>query len=221
MKLKKACIYLISLMCLAVMFTACYYLSYLHALKEFNRNAIERSQEFARLLNYPEPSPSPEAGEDNTLAVDRQASEIILPSTRYIIEICDMKTNTTEIQELNPPGYLVGLTREEVLDYLESYMQDMTLSEHNKGLISYELVKFSEDEVTMRKTYNEDTVPFRFYVVVKDGYVVVYNSDLKSVFDYTGIEAAKLSEKDRIALSKGIYINSKDELYGLLESFTS
>ena len=153
--------------------------------------------------------------------MDRQASEIILPSTRYIIELCDMKTNTTDIQESNPPGYLVGLTREEVLDYLESYMQDMTLSEHNKGLISYELVRFSEDEVTMRKTYNEDTVPFRFYVVVKDGYVVVYNSDLKSVFDYTGIEAAKLSEKDRIALSKGIYINSKDELYGLLESFTS
>ena len=30
---EKACIYLISLLCLAVMFTACYYLSYLHALK--------------------------------------------------------------------------------------------------------------------------------------------------------------------------------------------
>ena len=64
-------------------------------------------------------------------------------------------------------------------------------------------------------------VPYRFYVVVKNGYVVVYNSDLKSVFDYTHIEAKNLPEEDRIALSQGIYIDNIDDLYSLLESYTS
>jgi hypothetical protein len=56
-------------------------------------------------------------------------------------------------------------------------------------------------------------------VVVKDGYVVVYNSDLKSVYSYTHILAEDLPEEDRIALSRGIYVNSLDELYSLLESY--
>jgi hypothetical protein len=58
-------------------------------------------------------------------------------------------------------------------------------------------------------------------VVVKDGYVVVYNSDLKSVYSYTHIEAKNLPEEDRIALSMGIYVNNLDELYALLESYSS
>jgi hypothetical protein len=97
----------------------------------------------------------------------------------------------------------------------------MPLSEYNKGLLSFELVSFSDQEIVIKKTYNEDFVPFRYYVVVKDGYVVIYNSDLKTVFQYTNIEVKNLPEEDRIALSKGIYLNNKDELYALLESYTS
>ncbi|HHX12249.1 MAG TPA: hypothetical protein GX731_05465, partial [Clostridiales bacterium] len=116
---------------------------------------------------------------------------------------------------------IVGLTREEIIEYTEDYMEDMTLSEYNKGLFAYELLSFSENEVVMRKSYDVSTIPFRFYVVVKNGFVIVYNSDLKSVHSYTGIEATKLPESDRIQLSKGIYINTLEELYGLLESYTS
>ncbi len=132
-----------------------------------------------------------------------------------------MKTDTTDTRVLNPPGYLVGLTREEIMDYIASYMSDMPLSEYNKGLISYELTYFSEEEITIKKTYNEDFLPFRFYVVIKDGYVVVYNSDLKSIFRDTHIEAKTLPEEDRIKLIQGIYVNSLDELYALLESYSS
>jgi hypothetical protein len=132
-----------------------------------------------------------------------------------------MKTDTTQTQVQNPPADLVGLTREEVVNYLTNYMSDMPLSEYNKGLIAYEVVSFSKDEITIKKTYNEDFVPCRYYVAIKNGFVVVYNSDLKSVFKYTSIEANSLPEDDRIALSKGIYVNSQDELYALLESYSS
>ncbi len=220
MKLKKASLYLLSFLLLCMMFTACYYLSYLHALNDFNNKAIERKEKLSELTKKTEPTPMLTADKDDSQPVIEQ-EERIQPNTKYTLQIYNMKSDTTDVQELNPPSYLVGLSREEVLEYLASYMNDLPLSEYNKGLISYELVYFSEKEIVIRKSYNEDFLPFRFYVVVKDGYVVVYNSDLKSVFDYTHIEAKDLQEEDRIALSKGIYINSEEELYSLLESFSS
>ena len=221
MKLKKAYIYILSFICMSVLFSACYFLSYQHALKNFNKRAIERNGDYASLKQAAQPSPMLSAQDDASVSAGTQPSDTILPSPKYILEIYNMKTNALETQTLNLPGYLVGLKKEDVEAYLTDYMKDLPLSEYNKGLISYELTSFSEQEIHLRKTYNEDVVPFRFYVVVKDGYVVVYNSDLKSVYSYTHIEAKNLPEEDRIALSMGIYVNNLDELYALLESYSS
>lgn len=220
MKLKKASIYLISFLILCFMFSACYYLSYLHALNSFNKKAIERKEQLSELTQKQEPTPGlSQEGEDS--AQVEQSEATVLPSTQYTLQVYDMKTDTTDTQELNPPAYLVGLTRQEIIDYLDAYMNDMPLSEINKGLISYELEYFSKDEIIIKKTYDEDFVPFRFYVAVKDGYVIVYNSDMKSIFEYTHIEAKNLPEEDRIRLNQGIYLNSLDDVYSLLESYSS
>lgn len=218
MKHKKASIYLGSFVLMCIMFSTCYYMSYLHALHDFNQRAIERRDKLGTLTQTVSPSPVSEA---DTQAVTDEMEMTVQPTTEYILEIYNMKSNTTETQKLNPPATLVGLTRTQVLEYLADYMSDMPLSEYNRGLIAYELVRFSGDVIEIKKTYNEDFVPYRFYVVVKDGYVVVYNSDLKSVYSYTHIPAKDLPEEDRIALSQGIYVNSLDELYSLLESYSS
>lgn len=218
MKHKMASIYFGSFVLMCIMFSTCYYMSYLHALHDFNQRAIERKDKLGILTQTISPSPSDES---DSLAVTDEMEMTVQPTTEYILEIYNMKTNKTETQKLNPPATLVGLTRTQVLEYLADYMSDMPLSEYNRGLISYELVRFSGDAIEIKKTYNEDFVPYRFYVVVKDGYVVVYNSDLKSVYSYTHILAKDLPEEDRIALSQGIYVNSLDELYSLLESYSS
>jgi hypothetical protein len=195
-------------------------MSYLHALNNFNQKAIEQKDQLLTLTKKEEPTPAvTEQIEDSVSTSQTEAT--VLPNTKYTLESYNMKSNQTETQELNPPAALVGLTRQEVLQYITEYMSDMPLSEYNKGLISYELVSFSSDEIKMKKSYNEDFVPFRFYVVVKDGYVVIYNSDLKSVYSYTHILAKDLPEEDRLSLSQGIYVNSLDELYALLESYSS
>jgi len=232
MRLKKAYIFLLSLFALSLFFTACYYLSYRHALRQFNKRAVERSEEFAALHENITPTPIAEQvnniennndniESDETVSTGVQPEPIILPSTKFILEIYDRKNGTLEQVEQNPPGDLVGLTREEVEKYLDEYMRDLPLSEYNKGLLSYELLTFSDKVVKLRKSYDADMVPYRFYVVVKNGFVVVYNSDLKSVYEYTHIEAKNLPEEDRTALSQGIYVDNIDELYALLESFTS
>ncbi|MDF2487253.1 MAG: putative rane protein [Herbinix sp.] len=221
MKLKKALIYLGSFALLSIMFSTCYYMSYLHALNNFNQRAIERKDQLLELTRIAEPTPQVAQADTQSASTNEQSETIVLPTTKYILEIYNMKSDTIETQELNPPAYLVGLTREEVEDYLATYMNDLPLSEYNKGLLSYELVRFSDTEIVIKKTYNENFVPFRFYVVVKDGFVVVYNSDLKSVYSYTHILASELPEEDRISLSQGIYVNSYEELYSLLESYSS
>jgi hypothetical protein len=233
MKLKKAYIFLLSFFGLSVLFTGSYYLSYQRALREFNKKATQRSDEFAALHDNPEvrsgineyDSEIIEEVENNedeeSLSVAVQPEPIIQPSTKYILEIYDRHEGMLNQMEQNPPGDIVGLSRDEVEKYLDEYMRDLPLSEYNKGLLSYELLSFSDKQVKFRKSYDAEMVPYRFYVVVKNGYVVVYNSDLKSVFDYTHIEAKNLPEEDRIALSQGIYIDNIDDLYSLLESYTS
>ena len=220
MKLKKALIYLGSFIVISAMFSTCYYMSYLHALNNFNQKAIERKDQLLALTQKAEPTPAAEI-EPETVSVNEQSEAIVLPSTKYILEIYNLKSDEIETEEHNPPAYLVGLNRSQVEEYLTTYMKDLPLSEYNKGLISYELIRFSDTEIVIKKTYNEDFVPFRFYVVVKDGYVVVFNSDLKSVYSYTHILASELPEEDRISLSQGIYVNSLEELYSLLESYSS
>ncbi len=219
MKLKKVSIYLLSFLLLCVMFCACYYLSYQHALKLYNAKAIEQKEQLYALAKENQPTQAPIKSDETVATSENDIT--VLPTTKYNLEIYDMKSDTTQTQVLNIPADLVGLNREEVINYLTDYMSDMPLSEYNKGLISDELISFSADEITIKKTYNEDYVPGRYYVAVKNGYVVVYNSDLKSIFKYTSIEANSLPEEDRVALIKGIYVNSQDELYALLESYSS
>lgn len=201
------------------MFSTCYYLSYLNALNEFNNKAIEHKSKLYSLNQ--KITPTEGVSQNNSSVPVIQTEATVKPSTKYTLETYDLKTNTTQKQELNPPAALVGLTREQVVEYLATYMQDMPLSEYNKGLIGYELISFSEEEIVIKKTYNKDFVPSMFYVAIKDGKVIVYNSDQKSVFKYTEIEAKNLPEEDRIALIRGIYVNSEDELYSLLESYSS
>jgi len=221
MKLKRALLYIGSFLLLSLIFIICYYVSYLHALNNFNKRAIERKEQLHMMLED-EDEPLDEANNRNNDIVPAVQDVIrVLPSTKYILEIYDMKSDTTTRQELNPPAHLVGLTRQEVIDYLASYMKDLPLSEYNKGLISAELIYFSDEEIVIRKSYNEDFLPYRYYVVIKDGYIVVYNSDLKSIYRYTSIDAKSLPEEDRLELIQGIYVNSLDELYSLLESYSS
>lgn len=219
MNLKKAYIYLASFLSLVCLFTVCYYLSYQHALKNFNNRAIERDRDFSFVEHRPEITSLAE--EEKLIAAGTQPSATILPSTRYIVETYNKKSGDIVSEAFNPPGELVGLTKEEVEEYLSEYMLDLTLSEYNKGLLSFELLAFSDQEVTVRKSYDEELVPYRFYVAVKNGFVVIYNSDLKSVYKYTHIDAKHLPEEDRIELSLGIYLNNEDELYSLLESYSS
>lgn len=234
-----------SILVIAVVFSGFYYFSYKQTLRHLNErmeqmepsllvgdsNSIEKDgtiwshiKELSQKVEYHQNIKEEQENELSDLevqAADSATRNRITPSTRYKLEQYDVVTNqvTEEIQ--NIPDYLLGLTREEVIGYLSSYMSNLPLSEQKKGLQAYELVSFSEEEVTIKKTYNSDAVLYKYCMVVRDGMVVVYYCDKKTVYEYTGISYLDLPEEEQQKLMDGIYIETDEELYGILENYSS
>ncbi len=237
--MKKTAFYLGSFTVLSLMFCLCYYTSYKNALKDFNRKAKEQktslyselervSEENRTLLNRlaeqeAELSELAEiATEDSeNVAVGVIAHNTVLPTVTYIEETYNMVTGKLDSVAKTAPGFLIGMTREELADYIAHYMETLSLAEYEAGLQTYDIVSFSENKVVLRKTYDASKVPYKYYVNITDGMVTVFYSDLKSVYEYTHIPAVDLTEEVRQVLLEGIYVKNREELYSILEGFSS
>lgn len=217
--------YTICFLGLCAFFTTCYYISFQNALNRFNESAIERDSKILESFEEYQKQAAlliqGNADESNVIRTDTVQEEVIGPTTKYYLEIYNVKTNQMTRNELNPTSELIGMNRSQVIQYLANYMLSMPLNEKNKGLYAYDLLQFSKKEIVIRKSYNEDIVTFRYYVAVKDGKVIVYYSDLSTIYEYTTIEVMDLPESDRNELMEGVYVKTDDELYSLLESYSS
>jgi hypothetical protein len=216
--MKKVCIYIAGFCSLIAMFSTCYYLSYKNALNKFNQNAAEQKNE---MLSQQIGNKNIDSDEKDAVQVDTNKKDTITPNTAYILENYDIKTDKKIQSQLNVPEYLIGLTREGIIEYINNYMLDIPLNEYQQGLVAYELVSFSTDKVVLRKTYNSDVIQYQYFAVVLDGNVVVYYSDKKTVYEYTGILVSELPEEEQIKLNYGIYIKDQEELYSILENYSS
>lgn len=240
LKIKKVLVYFISFLSISLMFSVCYYLSYKNALKQFNANAVERNKELILSLEQNglilgkesdentgneivnnDPINQDGGSDIDGVEVD-SITEVITPSTKYRLQNYDIKngTMTEEVKDASP-GYLVGLNRVEVIEYLYDYMQDLTLSEYEKGLTNFELIRFSKDEVTIRKTYNIDKVENQFYITTQNDFIVIYYGDAKTVYEYTNLSIANLTQFEKMQLENGIFAKDINEVYALLENYTS
>lgn len=141
--------------------------------------------------------------------------------TVYQVQCYDATTENTSTDYETLPQELVGLTREEVDDYCKKYMDKLPVEEYLKGLQSVGVVSFSKERLVVKKIYDSSKVAFRYYLIAIDGEVVVYYGDKKTVYEYTGIETKKLAAQERKALKKGIEVKDEQELYGILENYSS
>ncbi len=60
-----------------------------------------------------------------------------------------------------------------------------------------------------------------YVICERDGYVIVYLSDLKTVYEYTTIEVKMLPENLQEELKTGKKVGSLGEVYGFLENYSS
>ncbi len=233
--MKKIGLYSGGIVLLSVLFCTCYYFSYESALKDFNKKAkqqkeglytellrvSEENQDLLGKLAAKDQELQQRKNENEVLEAGRLPQNTVLPTVNYVEETYDLATKQMYSMVKTAPGFLIGMTKEELSSYLDAYMDELSLAEYEAGLIAYDIISFSEDNVILRKTYDVNKVPYKYYVNISDGMVTVYYSDLKSVYEYTHIPAVDLSEEDRLALIEGIYVKDREELYSILEGFSS
>lgn len=160
----------------------------------------------------------------NPAKEEKNDNDKITPKTQLIMQtyyIDARNHDNLEESKENMPSELIAMSEDELEDYLEDYMDDIPLNEYLDGLLSYEVIEFSKDKVILRKTYAADWNENEYYLCDVDGYVVVYYSDKETVFEYTGIKTADLSSEEQVRLKIGYYVSDEEELYALLESYSS
>lgn len=71
------------------------------------------------------------------------------------------------------------------------------------------------------KTRTQGNVETYYYIKENDGYVIVYEADQKTVYEYTTIRVEELPPKTQDAIKKGIKVDSLGQIYGFLENYSS
>lgn len=214
--LKKVSVGLACLGCLVVSLCAIYFIRYLAEWEpeEPTPSASEQTKE--------NPIAGSSAISSQPVTVDASAQKKTIDmDTEYYVTIVDLDAHTSIRRRENMPNEWIGFTKEELTTYLEEYEAKLPLEETDQGLSSFELVRFSSSCVETKKTYQPSMVRFQYYVIAKNHMVVVYHKDKRTVYEYTGIDSRRLPVSEQLKLNDGIYLYSAEELYGLLESYSS
>lgn len=164
---------------------------------------------------------------DSTAAPQQQELQTVNSSiggittcdTIYHILVCDLTQGTEKevIEEI--PGSYMGKNRQQLMDLLDIYNESPPLDEQSRGFQSMELVSFSEEDITVRKTY--ETALYYCCVVVEDDYLTVYDEKRKNVILYTDIRLDALPEQLKQEIIDGKYFKTEQDLYHFLESYSS
>lgn len=160
--------------------------------------------------------------ENNAESVTASTGEDTLSvNTVYQVQKYDVQKDTTATDYETLPQDLVGFTREQADAYFKNYMKRLPVEEYLDGLQSIGIVSFSAERLVVKRIYDSSKVTYRFYLIAVDGEVVVYYGDKKTVYEYTGIETKNLSKEERTMLKKGLEVKDEEELYGILENYSS
>ncbi len=79
-----------------------------------------------------------------------------------------------------------------------------------------------KDEVKQeQKAKTQGEIESYYYIKEKDGYVIVYEGDQETVYEYTSISVKSLPSETQKLLKKGIKVDSLSQIYGFLENYSS
>lgn len=223
--------YLCSICALLFVFVIGNYICYKSALGHFEKMQLSSEEKVYNEIDaivtdkvesrYEELSERQQQLNEDNIAADTSDYDTLSVQTVYQIENYDVVKDTTTTEYETLPEELVGLKREGADNYCKNYMKDVPAEEFLKGLQSMGVTSFSNDRLVVRKIYDSSKVKYRYYLIAVDGEVVAYYGDKKTVYEYTGIETSGLHAKERRALKKGIEVQDENELYNILENYSS
>lgn len=159
--------------------------------------------------------------EEPVVEVSESEDKITTCDTQYVvIEYNLMDKSQNKITKKLPEKYL-GMTRNKLEEALMDYESNPTLEDQEKGFISLQLERFSNNQVVIQKNYRPMEKTNGYYLEVWDGKIVVLEEDRKTVYLTTDIYVDALSDSLKQELILGKFIHNMEELYGFLESYTS
>lgn len=176
----------------------------------------------AYIYSYQKLSDSSAAKSESDTQIAVVATEnTVKSSARLIVETINASDNTTERKELTMPATYLGLTRTGILEKLDDYMQNLSISDLEDGLVSYDLMYFSPDCVMLRKTYQPDENFNKYYIKLSKGCITVFYSDKKTVYEYTDIDINSLPADVAADVISGMEVKDEKTLYDFLENYSS
>ena len=168
--------------------------------------------------------------EDSVLEGDTE-EELLDHDASYVLESHDLDSDEVTATEEKLPVEFIGLSKSDVIDYITSHKEQF--QEEGEEVKNISMISYSHDTLVLRKDITEsiaisETVhkyenenQYNYYMVLEEGYLVVYKQDKTTVYLETGIEEDTLDEAEREQLIRGIGVKNISELYRYLESYTS
>lgn len=201
--------YIVYFIAIVSIFVLLYYGGYYYAINNMKSDNLITKDE-AQISN-------PGVKTDDYTEVNNSESNVILSSARYIIEEYNSDTDElTEKEEKIPVDY-IGLTREQVIDYLTTYVA----KNKDETLQNVQLVAFSPESLIIRKTVCNPTNIYNYFVISENNIIMIYNANHDKLFIDTGIDVSNIEEQYKEELKDGFYIETIHDLYNYLESITS
>lgn len=158
---------------------------------------------------------------DNEEETVTKTDAVINDNTNVMMEIYDNYTGKIYETDFDRDVNLIGKNRAQLSEYISLLNNSLDEEELNVGLLSYQLVYFSEEAVTIRKNYDTSINYCSYIIKEENGYVVVYKYPEKTLYHNTGILTLSLDEEVRLKLQEGIMIENEEKLFDLLESYSS
>lgn len=147
---------------------------------------------------------NPQGNVNETMKVVNEESEIVF-NTLYL------KTGKIDTKKIKIPITIVGAS----LDQFKTYIENNYSGWQIKDVSARSASLYKEVD-----GYN----PNYFIIQNKDGYMAVYkinDSGSKELYEVTDISISTLSEMDKVKLDEGIIAKSLEELYMIIEDYSS
>ena len=181
---------------------------------------------------------------ESTLA--SASNEHITCDTIYTISEYDLSTGRQEIYQELLPAAIIGMNRQQLVEWMDDYNLSASLEDLEDGFMSMELLSFSPQEIRVRKRVEsiEEPAPqpvpqpaqliqggniqtvsgndgIYGCILAQEGLLTVYDGMRRHVILYTDISVFDLPENVQQEIMEGKDVASEQELYNLLESYSS
>lgn len=158
-----------------------------------------------------------------TVQASAQEENVISADTSFVMIEVNMADQSETVEEIPVPTYYMGMDRADFEKQIQTYDSSPSLLELQKGYQGSEIRSFSGNRVELCRFYQiqaEETDEY-YYLAIFKNKVVVYKSDGKTIYMETDIPAEDLPADVMQELIRGRVVNTEEDLYDFLESYSS